>query len=71
LIGWTSLAFAAGAIGLAAARTVGNAVRLGRMRDMPAIQTQLARTIYHDHLNCLTAMVAVVVLQLGALALRS
>jgi hypothetical protein len=71
LIGWASLAFAVGAIGLAAARTVGNAVRLGSMRDTPAMRTQLARTIYRDHLNCLTAMVAVMVLQLGALALRS
>ena len=35
LISWTSLAFAAGAIGLAAARTVRNAVRLGGGRDAP------------------------------------
>ncbi len=65
-----SLAFAAGAIGLAAARTVGNAVRLGGAQDPPALQTQLARRIYRDHLNCLTAMVAVVVLQLGGIGLR-
>ena len=69
LIGWTSLAFAAGAIGLAAARTVRNAVRLGSGRDAPDVQTQLARAIYRDHLNCITAMVAVVVLQLGSIAL--
>jgi hypothetical protein len=67
-ISFASLLFACGAIGLAAARTVRNAVRLGRGQDTPAAQTLLARTIYRDHLNCLTAMVAVVVLQLGALA---
>ncbi|HTK99346.1 MAG TPA: hypothetical protein VL379_15040 [Pseudomonadales bacterium] len=70
LISAASLAFAAGAIGLAAARTVRNAVRLGGAQDPPALQTQLARAIYRDHLNCLTAMVAVVVLQIGGIGVR-
>jgi hypothetical protein len=65
-----SLAFAGGAIGLAAARTVRNAVRLGGAQDPPALQMQLARLIYRDHLNCLIAMVAVVVLQLSGIGLR-
>jgi len=62
---WASLAFAACAIGLAMARTVRNAVRLGRAVDPEETQTRLARTIYRDHLFCLAAMVFVVGLQLG------
>lgn len=62
---WVSLALAAGAIGLAMARTVRNAVRLGGAMDTEEIRTQLARTIYRDHLFCLTAMVIVVGLQLA------
>jgi len=63
-IGWISLALAASAIGLAMARTVRNAVRLGRAADPEETQTELARTIYRDHLFCLSAMVIVVGLQL-------
>jgi hypothetical protein len=63
---WVCLILALGAIGLAMARTVRSAVRLGGARDEPAIQTGLARTIYRDHLCCLAAMVGVVGLQLGA-----
>ena len=70
LISGASLVFAAVAIGLAAARTVRNAVRLGGAQDPPALQTQLARRIYRDHLTCLTAMVAVAVLQLAEVGLR-
>jgi hypothetical protein len=61
-----SFAAALSAIGLAAVRTVGNAVRLGGAADAVTIQTQLARAIYRDHVYCLTAMTTVVVLQLGA-----
>jgi hypothetical protein len=64
--GWISLVAAASAIGLAAVRTVRNAVRLGGAMDEVTVQTNLARTIYRDHLYCLAAMSLVVVLQLTA-----
>jgi hypothetical protein len=63
-IAWISLAAAASAIGLARARTIPNAVRLGRAADSPDAQTRLARAIYRDHLYCLAAMIVVVGLQL-------
>jgi hypothetical protein len=63
---WISLVAAASAIGLAAVRTVRNAVRLGGAADSVSVQTQLARTIYRDHLYCFAAMMLVVVLQLTA-----
>jgi hypothetical protein len=59
-----SLALTLGAIGLAAGRTVRNAVRLGQQRDDAATQSRLARTILHDHIICLSAVGAVLVLQL-------
>jgi hypothetical protein len=65
-IGWTSLALAAGAIGLAATRTVRNAVRLGAAKDPPDARSRLARVIYRDHLCCFAAMAAVLGLQLTA-----
>jgi hypothetical protein len=63
-VGWGSLALAAGAIGLALARTVRNAVRLAFARDLPEVQTRLAVEIYRDHLICLAAMLLVIGLQL-------
>ncbi len=63
---WPSLALALSAIGLATARTVRNAVRLGAATDPPQVQTQLARTIYQDHIYCLAAMTVVLGLQLSA-----
>jgi len=65
-VAWASLAAAAGAIGLAVARTFRNAVRLGRATDSAAIRSRLARAIYTDHLWCLAGMVLVVALQLAA-----
>ena len=65
-IAWISLAAAASAIGLARARTVPNAVRLGRASDSAEAQSRLARTIYRDHLYCLAAMSVVLALQLSA-----
>jgi hypothetical protein len=59
-----SLALAVGAIGLAGARTVRNAVRLGRQTDDASVQSQLARTILRDHIVCMTAIGAVLLLQL-------
>jgi hypothetical protein len=65
-IEWGSLACAASAIGLALARTVRNAMRLGGAADSSEVQTGLARAIYRDHVYCLAAMTTVVGLQLSA-----
>lgn len=65
-IAWISLACAASAIGLARARTVPNAMRLGRATDSSEVQSALASAIYRDHLYCLTAMTVVLGLQLSA-----
>ena len=65
-ISWLSLLLSLSAIGLAGARTIPNAVRLGQARDPLDAQTRLARAVYRDHLYCLAAMSAVVVLQLSA-----
>lgn len=62
---WASLALALSAIGLAMARTVRNAVRLGRAADPSETQARLARTICRDHQFCLAAMAVVVGLQLA------
>jgi hypothetical protein len=59
-----SLVLAVGAIGLAGARTVRNAVRLGRQFDDPATQSRLARAILRDHIACISAIGTVLVLQL-------
>jgi hypothetical protein len=52
------------ACGIAALRTVRNAMRLGRRTDAAAQQSQLARSILHDHLLCIGAIVVVLGLQL-------
>ena len=63
--GWMSLALAVSGIGLAMARTVRNAVRLGGSKEPIQVRTALARSIYRDHLYCLAAMLSTVVLQLA------
>jgi hypothetical protein len=63
--GWASLALALAAIGLAAARTVPSAVRLGSRRDSPQGQSALARSVLRDHLCCAAAIVALLVIQLA------
>jgi hypothetical protein len=65
-LGWISLVAAASAIGLARVRTIPNAARLGRAKGSVEQQTTLARAIYRDHLYCLAAMGAVLILQLAA-----
>jgi hypothetical protein len=65
-VGWTSLALAGGAIGLAAARTVPSAVRLGAGADPVAVQSRLARSILREHVICLAAIAAVLAVQLAA-----
>ncbi|OBG18753.1 hypothetical protein [Mycobacterium sp. 852002-51057_SCH5723018] len=58
----TSAALAGVPILLALARTVPNAVRLGRRADSTAEQTRLARAICRDHLACAGCMVAFLVM---------
>ena len=65
-IGWLSLALTASAVGLAMARTVKNAVGLGRATDPLDAQSRLARTIYRDHVFCIAAMTGVLAQQLAA-----
>jgi len=65
LVEWVSLVAAASAIGLARARTVPNAMRLGRAADTPEMQTRLARAIFRDHLYCLVAMLVLLGVQLS------
>jgi hypothetical protein len=65
-VAWLSLALAMIAIGLARVRTVPNAVRLGRRVDATDGQTLLARSILRDHIACLAAILALLVLQLAA-----
>jgi hypothetical protein len=63
---WPSLAAALSAIGLAMARTVRNAVRLGAAADPLETQSRLARQVWADHLFCLVAMGLTLALQLSA-----
>ncbi|MDQ1465800.1 MAG: hypothetical protein QOH10_215 [Actinomycetota bacterium] len=52
-------------IGLAAARTVPSAVRLGARRDSAEIQSTLARAICRDHLCCIASISVLLVTQLA------
>ena len=61
-----SFLLAAIAIGLAAARTVRNAVRLGSQSDDPVVQSALARSIFRDHVVCLVLVSGALVLQVAA-----
>ena len=65
-VGWASLALALTAIALTAARTVPSAVRLGGRTDTAEVQSGLARAICRDHLICILAIAAVLVVQLAA-----
>jgi len=64
-VGWASLCLAAAPIGLAGARTVPAAVRLGTRRDPPAAQSALARSILRQHLVCFAAIAVLLAVQLG------
>jgi hypothetical protein len=61
-----SLALAVSAIGLARARIVRNAARIGAAVDPPEEASRLARLVYGDHVFCAAAMIAVVGLQIAA-----
>jgi len=64
-VAWVSLVLAGFGIGLAAARTVRNAVRLGGQMDSPAHQSVLARAILRDHILCFVAIACTLVLQVA------
>ncbi|HMK13293.1 MAG TPA: hypothetical protein VK461_17015 [Acidimicrobiales bacterium] len=51
-------------VGLAGAHTVPAAVRLGRRDDAPAAQSELARGIFRDHLICVAAIAATLLMLL-------
>ncbi len=59
-----ALVTAVAPIGLAGARVVPNAMRLGGRRDPLETQHQLARAIWRDHVFCFAAMVVFLLLQL-------
>ena len=59
-----ALVCAVGAIGLAGARTVRNAVRLGTQADDAATQSRLARAILRDHITCFSGIFLVLLLVL-------
>jgi hypothetical protein len=59
-----ALVLTLGAVGLAGARTVPNAVRLGGQTDDTLEQSRLARSVLRDHLICNSAIFAVLLLQL-------
>ena len=61
---WTSLALAAAPISVGAAHTFGAAVRLGTRNDALEGQSDLARSIFRDHVFCLGSIAALLVVQL-------
>ena len=65
-VSWASLALAGAAVAVAAAHTVPAAVRLGARGDTLAVQSRLARAICRDHVVCLSAIAALLALQLAA-----
>ena len=62
---WASLALAGTAIGLAAVHTFPAARRVGAGTDPDDVQSALARSIGRDHLLCIAAISAVLVIQLA------
>ena len=65
-VAWASLALAAAAILVAGSRTVPGATRLGARTGTIEQQSVLARSILREHLFCLAAIAALLVLQLAA-----
>lgn len=61
-----SLSAALVGIGLAATRVFRRARRLGEASDSQAVQSELARSIFHDHVVCLVAMLILLGTQLGS-----
>ena len=65
---WASVALAAAPILLAGLRTVPSAVRLGGRADSLERQSELARSIFREHLVCFVAIAALLTIQLSVLA---
>jgi len=64
-VAWVSLGLAAAPILLVGVRTVPSAVRLGTRSDSPARQSELARSIYREHVLCAGSIAALLILQLA------
>jgi len=60
-----SIPLAFSATGLAAVRVFGRARRLGTREDAQDVQSDLARSIFRDHIYCLVAMSIVLGVQLA------
>jgi hypothetical protein len=65
-VGWGSLALAASGSPRTIRQTLPNAQRLGAGADSPEIQSELARSIWRDHVNAFARMSCVMALQLSA-----
>ena len=65
-VAWSSLALAAAPILLAAGHTVPSAVRLGDRDDPLDRQSALAGAVLREHLLCVAAITALLVLQLSS-----
>jgi hypothetical protein len=63
--GWTSLALAAVPISIGAGHTFRSAVRLGARDDSREAQSDLARSIFRDHVVCLGSIEALLTVQLA------
>ena len=64
-VGWVALVLAGVPVIVAAAHTVPSAVRLGTRRDPSPEQSRLARAILRDHVLCLSAIAALLVVELS------
>jgi hypothetical protein len=62
---WLALVLVVCGVALAAIRTVPHAVRLGTQADTAAQQSRLARGILRDHLLCIAAVFAALLLQVA------
>ena len=64
-VGWASLVLLVFGATLALTHTFRAGARLGARRDPPEAQSAIAHSILRDHLLCLPAIVAVIVIQLA------
>lgn len=60
-----SILLLVGPVALAQMRIVPNAVRLGSRTDPASVQSALARAVFRDHLLCLAAVTAFLIVQLA------
>jgi hypothetical protein len=64
-VGWVSLVLVVFGATIALTHTFRAGARLGARRDPPEVQSAIARSILRDHLLCLPAIAAVIVIQLA------